>query len=503
MNTRIGRVLIVLAALAVPLRADLSGITTTPANLPSVPNEMIVGGGYLWILTQAGNLGRMSPGGAYVEYPLQFGTGQNGIPNAAALAYGSTDGNVWVSGFNGHVARITPTGTVTDFAALNGANEEVNIASGPDGAMWFYDIPFFGATTDNSSKLARIDIYGQVTTYPLGLGRDFFGSLLTGGDGNLWFMDTAKNAVEKFSIIDHTVTSYTLPANQTGGGNGVLGLDGNVWFTHGNALARVQPDGTITEFKIPSGNQPSDLVVAGDGNIWFTEYEAGKIGQLVVSSITSGGNATINESGAILSNDETIQVLPPGFLSGSAKTALDTKPCPVITFIVKITPPTAGTYVSTTNTPSTCADLNVGARIYQTADGAQVIASVANLGPNKADNVVVTMTVTTTPGVTPSPGKPSPDTATLTTAGFTLTLKPAGGSLEPGGSMAGSLRLATADNNAPIAVSATSVGTSDTPDPNPKNNVETDAYAGALQFGRVTLPPDLSNVVVTPVVRGK
>ncbi|HLJ73462.1 MAG TPA: hypothetical protein VKU62_02670, partial [Thermoanaerobaculia bacterium] len=491
------RVLIALVAAALPLRADLGGITTTPANLPSPPNEMTVGGGYLWILTQAGNLGRMAPGGAYVEYPLQFGIDQNGIPNAAALAYGATDGNVWVSGFNGHIARITPAGTVTDFAALGGINEEANIVSGADGAMWFYDIPFFGATNDNNSKLARIDIYGQVTTYPLGLGRDFFGSLVTGGDGNLWFMDTAKNAIVKFSIVDHTVTTYAL-SPQNGGGKGVLGLDGNVWFTHGTAIDRVTADGTITEFKTPSGNQVSDIAVAGDGNIWFTEYDAGKLGQLVVSSISSGGSATINESAAVLKNGETLLLLPPGFVTVSGKKGLDTNTCPPLTFIVKITPPTAGVYVSTTILTSPCADIASDVTFF-TELGSTAAAhttgfvTVTNGGPNDAGFTTSVAQFTAPAGTVITNVQKSDSDVSIVYSGLKVT------------ATKDSLPLGThfwfaVEFSDRSALSGVDVSFSPTPDPKPSNNAAAGMFNGSAA---VALQPDPGSIVAIPVTRGK
>lgn len=509
MNARIGRVLMALAALAVPLHADLTGITTTPANLPSAPSEMTVGGGYLWILTEAGNLGRMAPGGTYVEYPLQFGKDQNGIPNAANLAYGF-DGNVWVSGFNGHVDRITPAGVVSDFTAV-GINEQANIVSGADNAMWFFYIPRFGSTSDNSSKLARIDIYGQVTTYQLGLGTDFFGSLVSGGDGNLWFMDGAKNEIVKFSIGTGTVAgTFPLPSKQNGGGNGVLGLDGNVWFTNGAAIDRVKPDGTITEFPIPSGSQASDLTFAGDGNLWFAEYSAGKIGQLVVSSITSGGSATINESGAILPNGESLILLPPGFVTVSGKTgALDSKPCPLITFISKKTPPTAGIFVSTTVPQSQCADLVTNLSIttnmldFQTPTGS-VQVRVRNDGPNDAETVktVVSFLCSGCSVRVTSVAPSSPDVQQTSNGSLAVLTKP---TLSVGETFSAEIFLSFTNdsNNSEGSTSgAVAIALSATPDPNAYNNVATvgETISGGT---KVPLQPNFENIIDAPVQRGK
>ena len=49
------------------------------------------------------------------------------------------------------------------------------------------------------------------------------------------------------------------------------GPDGNVWVTlANNKLARVQPDGTVTEFDLPAGTAGAEGITAGpDGNLWI------------------------------------------------------------------------------------------------------------------------------------------------------------------------------------------------------------------------------------------
>ena len=54
------------------------------------------------------------------------------------------------------------------------------------------------------------------------------------------------------------------------------GSDGNVWVTLGNAkLARVQPDGTVTEFDLPAGTTGAQGITTGpDGNLWIEATNA-------------------------------------------------------------------------------------------------------------------------------------------------------------------------------------------------------------------------------------
>ncbi len=59
----------------------------------------------------------------------------------------------------------------------------------------------------------------------------------------------------------------------------VKGADGNLWFTQQNAssVARVSPEGVITEFRTPTLSFPNAITRGPDGNVWFSEGAAGQI----------------------------------------------------------------------------------------------------------------------------------------------------------------------------------------------------------------------------------
>ncbi len=60
------------------------------------------------------------------------------------------------------------------------------------------------------------------------------------------------------------------------------GTDGNEWFAEFNAdkIGRITPAGQITEFPIPTANSgPSGIAAGPDGNMWFTEG-IGAIGRI-------------------------------------------------------------------------------------------------------------------------------------------------------------------------------------------------------------------------------
>jgi uncharacterized repeat protein (TIGR01451 family) len=64
------------------------------------------------------------------------------------------------------------------------------------------------------------------------------------------------------------------------------GPDGNVWFTETQAskIGRITPAGAITEFLLPTaGSLPSGITSGPDGNLWFTEPGNAKIGRITPS----------------------------------------------------------------------------------------------------------------------------------------------------------------------------------------------------------------------------
>ena len=79
------------------------------------------------------------------------------------------------------------------------------------------------------------------------------------------------------------VTDFPLPSGS--GGVGITaGPDGNLWFADAgaNKIGMINPTTkAISEFTVPTANAGLYGVATGpDGNIWFTEWRAGKIGMI-------------------------------------------------------------------------------------------------------------------------------------------------------------------------------------------------------------------------------
>jgi virginiamycin B lyase len=528
MNARIGCVLIALnAVIAAPLSADFTGITTKTLNFPATPNEVTLGpDGNIWVLTVKGNVGKLTPAGVYTEFSLPFTTDQFGIPYAQTLTSGA-DGNIWIAALNGHIERVTRNGTVTDFTAAPSFYPPPLIVSGADGAVWFFDRPAPGPGASNAWKLGRIDIYGNVTSYDLGISNDQLRGLISGGDGSLWFINESKNQVVRFSLVSKsTVGTFSIPSasNQNGDDETALGWDGNVWFTRGTSIDRVKVDGTITEFHVPSGGQPAAIVMSGDGNLWFTEPSSGKLGQLALSSIT-GGSAAIVESSAVLADAFELFILPSSFVAAAAASnntlqplGISSTPCPPQFKLVKTSPSTSGQLPTlelvTIPPPTDCLSittvqvLGFGEPLGAAAlvlGGAVTFDNFSHIAPldlhplAQTGTLTATLNLTAAPGITISRVSTDDPTATASFAGLTATLtKPAA---IPGDRFSATVFL-TAPQGAAAGVAGALVISSSVTDSNPTDHVSSFFLDTSSIGGRFALPPNGSDIVTTPVHRG-
>src|SRR5207244_6293981 len=81
-------------------------------------------------------------------------------------------------------------------------------------------------------------------------------------------------------------------------------LDGNLWFTENSAnrLGTITTAGVVDDVPVPTAaSGPHGIAAGPDGKIWFTEFDAGRIGRatvgLTVLALASGPSpATVSVS---------------------------------------------------------------------------------------------------------------------------------------------------------------------------------------------------------------
>jgi streptogramin lyase len=223
------------------IKVTSNGATTVyplPGNGPGAQGIVLGSDGNLWVANQADSaIVQVTTSGVTTAFPIQQ-TGQTfAIPNAVGLG---PDGNVWFNdGWNHLYGKITPGGTITEFASY--------------------------ATTAAVSAITA------------------------GPDGNLWMLDASESKVWKVSTSGGVLATYTLPTTKASPSAIAVGPDGNLWIAEQSAdkIARMTTSGTVTEFNIPTPSGNPDSIVAGpDGRMWFAEQGPppgpGKIGYITV-----------------------------------------------------------------------------------------------------------------------------------------------------------------------------------------------------------------------------
>ena len=200
------------------------------------------------------------------------------------------DGNVWVVELGSNqIARVTPTGSITEFSSGLRANAGLaGIAAGPDGNLWF--------TESLANRIGRITPAGTITEFAAGIspGSAPHGIAL-GGDGNLWFTETAGNRIGRITPAG-AVSEFSTGIRTASAPWGIAaGLDGNLWFTQHVApgrVARITTAGIVTEYGTTSG-MPAGIAAGPDGNVWFVETASpARIGRIspagTITEFTNG-----------------------------------------------------------------------------------------------------------------------------------------------------------------------------------------------------------------------
>jgi virginiamycin B lyase len=158
--------------------------------------------GNLWIGIGDGTMG-VTPGVRRISPDGQL---SDVIPRSQPLSEMVTDanGNVWGLVWTDHIERITPDGTVTDFAlpvhqpVMSPTPEldplRMTLTVGPDGNIWFSD--------SYANQIGNIAPDGTVTAYAVPTPDSFPAGITTGPDGNIWFTELGSGQIGELVLND-------------------------------------------------------------------------------------------------------------------------------------------------------------------------------------------------------------------------------------------------------------------------------------------------------------
>jgi len=113
---------------------------------------------------------------------------------------------LWFVEYDGHnIGRITPSGTITEFAIPSGGKPYA-ITAGPDGNLWFTEPGAFNA-------IGRSTPSGGISEYPIPTPNTDVAGITTGPDGNIWFAEEFVGKIGRFSNLmgGGTLASATGP----------------------------------------------------------------------------------------------------------------------------------------------------------------------------------------------------------------------------------------------------------------------------------------------------
>jgi virginiamycin B lyase len=184
------------------------------------------------------------------------------------------DGALWfTNGFDSSIGRITTTGQVTSFTdpAISAPQR---ITAGPDGALWF--------TNFVNNSIGRITTSGTVTEYtdPSILAPQ---DITTGSDGALWFTNTYNNSIGRITTAG-AVSNFKGPGVSYPAGI-AAGPDGALWFTNlqNHSIGRITTAGEMTRFTNSVVSSAQDIISGPDGALWFTNASKNSIGRVTPS----------------------------------------------------------------------------------------------------------------------------------------------------------------------------------------------------------------------------
>src|SRR5438105_3139920 len=242
--------------------------------------------GNLWFTEDAGQIGMVTPAGAIDEFLIQG----FGCPHGITVG---SDNNLWVADQCGLVERFTPTNppVETDFSVTY---DPFDIVSGPDGNLWF--------TEFSGQLIGRMSTAGVLTEFATP-DNTFPAGIAAGADGNLWFQNQdiggSVGRITPAGVIDIFSAGLSgCAADIISAGDGGLWIPDPCLLPVNRALARVSSLGVVTAQQTSSytNSGATGIAVGPDGRLWFTEFNASRIGRM--SAISGSGMPIVAQEGA-------------------------------------------------------------------------------------------------------------------------------------------------------------------------------------------------------------
>ena len=224
-----------------------------------------------------------------------------------------SDGSQWFiegtefTGAPAKIARITPSGVVTEFSpgAADGCNDCIltDIAQGPGGVLY---------VASNDPALIRFDVTTAAFGSPVPMpDTSALGGHLATSGADVWVTDFNNDVVWRYDIALDQFTSFTAsdPSDVA------VDAAGNAWFSEPdtNSLGRIDAvTGAVTRTPTTDGSTtvaPRAVAVATEGQIWFTaRFTPQAVGRLdpTTGSVALFPRDNVGPAGIAASPDGTV-----------------------------------------------------------------------------------------------------------------------------------------------------------------------------------------------------
>jgi len=201
----------------------------------------------------------------YVAFDMP---GSNRFPGSAKP---ERDGNIWIWEYRGHwLGKLNPkTGVISEYPIPNVDQASIHsVVVAPDGMIWYSE-----QATDSIGKMDPAT--HQITRYKEA-SRGTKHTLVVDSKGMVWGTGEPLTRFDPetgtFHDFAEVPTAYGL----------ALDKDENVWFSEFSKDGKIgkvdAKSGKVVKYQQPTpGSWPRRLKIDAQGNVWFSEYEAGKI----------------------------------------------------------------------------------------------------------------------------------------------------------------------------------------------------------------------------------
>jgi virginiamycin B lyase len=279
--------------------------------------------GVIWATQSNGKIAKLASDGTSTVYTVSTSGDSLTSPT------GGWDGNVWfIDAAANTIDEITSSGTVTTYAIPTADSGAINLwdDDGPmqmvfveqntgnigviayDGTISEFasgvepgDTPVMLAP-DSSEGVWYADSNGYV--YENGVMNWSYNEVgylqnMTSSSSGLWLLSSSYDGMQNTLgqiLANGTINYYSLSNSNSYAPSLVSGPNESVWFilddSSGSGAASVvgaiSPDGTLSEFTIPSTVALQNLIVGYDGSLWATDSGTNLITRIVATSNTYG-----------------------------------------------------------------------------------------------------------------------------------------------------------------------------------------------------------------------